>query len=111
MANELPNSYGNLLGSIKALVFMGVPHTRDVASLDAFAARLVRSVFECSGDDPKVEALQRSTYAWANISSQFLGRSDGVRMRSLRIRSFFETIPMPGEDHMVRSPNFRKLWS
>lgn len=91
LANERSDYYGKLLDSIKAVIFMAVPHRgADLAFWAAFAARLVKDVqLGFRGNPAFVEALQRNSRACADISRQFVGRS-----AKLSIRTFFETEKM-----------------
>lgn len=91
LANERPDHYEKLLHSIKASVFMAVPHRgADIAFWATFAARLLRNAQLGFGGNPAyVKALQRNSKQCADISRQFVGRSS-----KLSIRTFFETEQM-----------------
>lgn len=91
LANERSDHYEKLLASIKASIFMAVPHRgADIAFWAAFAARLLKNAQLGFGGNPAyVEALQRNSRICADISRQFVGRSS-----KLSIRTFFETEKM-----------------
>lgn len=98
LANERPEYYENLLNSIKASIFMAVPHRgADIAFWASFAARLLRNAqLGFAGNPSYVKALQRNSRECADISRQFVGRSS-----KLTIRTFFETEQMGNQ--LVRS--------
>lgn len=91
LANERPDHYEKLLHSVRASIFMAVPHRgADIAFWAAFAARLLRDAqLGFAGNPAYVNALQRNSRTCANISRQFVGRST-----NLSIRTFFETEKM-----------------
>ena len=91
LAHERPDHYEKLLESIKAAVFMAVPHRgADIAFWASFAAKLLRNAqMGFAGNPAYVNALQRNSRECADISRQFVGRSS-----KLNIRTFFETEQM-----------------
>jgi hypothetical protein len=94
LAHERSSAYGQLLGSVRGLMFFATPHRgSDAAYWAHFAARLLHMIQVGRGTNPSfVAALQRNSTEFANISTQFIERAV-----SLRIRSFYETDRYLGE--------------
>jgi hypothetical protein len=94
LAHERSNFYGNLLGHIRAVVFLGVPHRgSDVAYWATFAANILQFGQLRLGTNPAyITALQRNSPTFAHISTQFIERA-----APLSIRTFYETERMGGQ--------------
>ncbi len=88
LANERSKYYGDVLQHIRAAVFFGVPHRgSDTAYWANFAANILRfGQLGWRTNPAYVKALQRNSPTFANISTQFVGRTE-----QLSIRTFYET--------------------
>lgn len=93
IAHERSSYYGPLLNSVKALVFFGVPHRgSDLAYWSTLAARLLNTVQLGLGTNQSfVEALQRNSQTFADISQSFIERA-----APLKVRTFYETEKLYG---------------
>lgn len=99
LAQERSKLYGDLLSKIHGVVFLGTPHRgSDLAWWATFAAEILRTVQLGTGTNTHyVSALKRNSTEFANISQQWVERSEGVQ-----IRTFFETERLSGV--LVSSP-------
>src|ERR1700733_10469592 len=88
LAHERSSYYGDLLQHVRAVVFLGVPHRgSDIAYWAAFAAKILRvGQLGFQANPVYIEALQRNSPTFANISTQFIERAV-----PLSIRTFYET--------------------
>ena len=96
IAYERSSIYGNVLNSVYAMVFFGVPHRgSDLAYWSTLAARLLNTISLGSRTNTSfVEALQRNSQTFADISQSFIERA-----APLKIRTFYETEKLYG--HLV----------
>ncbi|KAH0536549.1 hypothetical protein FGG08_006579 [Glutinoglossum americanum] len=88
LAHERSRHYADILGSVRGCVFLGVPHRgSDAAYWGTFAANLLKLAKPGININTKfLEALQRNSAVFAEISQQFVERG-----ASLQIRTFYET--------------------
>src|SRR5271155_2065542 len=101
-AHDQSHHYADLLQHVRGVVFLGVPHRgSDVACWATFAANILQFGQLGLGTNPAyVEALQRNSLTFANISTQFVERAE-----SLLIRTFFETERMGNQVVSSLSPS------
>jgi hypothetical protein len=94
IAHERSSEYRELLGSIKAVMFLGTPHCGSNAAYWAtYAANVLKVLQLGRGTNTSfVSALQRNSTEFANISQQWIERA-----APLKIRTFFETERLLGE--------------
>ena len=93
IAHELSKNFGTLLGSVRALVFFGVPHRgSDLAYWSALAAKLMKNIQLRTGTNTSfIEALKRNSQTFTDISQSFIERA-----APLKIITFFETERLKG---------------
>ncbi|KAJ0117970.1 hypothetical protein J7T55_014421 [Diaporthe amygdali] len=93
IAQERSRLYGDLLSKIYGVVFLGTPHRgSDLAWWATFAAEILRTVQLGTGTNTAyVSALKRNSTEFANISQQWVERSEAVQ-----IRTFYETERLAG---------------
>lgn len=93
LAQERSRLYGGLLSKVYGVVFLGTPHRgSDLAWWATFAAEIIRTVQLGMGTNTHyVSALKRNSTEFANISQQWVERSE-----NLQIRTFFETERLSG---------------
>lgn len=81
--------YGNILNSVKASVFFGVPHHGSDSAYWANSAANFVKLAQLAGSGANtnfIAALQRKSEVFADISQQFVERA-----APLTIRTFYET--------------------
>jgi hypothetical protein len=88
LAHERSNYYGDMLQRVRAVVFLGVPHRgSDLAYWATFTATILQfGQLGLRTNPAYVNALQKNSPTFANISTQFIERA-----APLSIRTFFET--------------------
>jgi hypothetical protein len=103
IAHERSSEYRELLGSIKAVMFLGTPHRgSDAAYWATYAANVLKVLQLGRGTNTFfVSALQRNSTEFANISQQWIERA-----APLRIRTFYETERLLGELVCLTMPLF-----
>src|SRR5436305_4388400 len=78
--------FGDLLSSVRGVIFFGVPHRgADLASSASFATNLI-NLLGINTNQSFVTALQRNSKTFMDISEQFIERA-----ARLQIRTFYET--------------------
>lgn len=102
IAHERSSHYGLLLNSVKALVFFGMPHRgSDLAYWSTLAAKLLNTVQVGRGTNQSfVEALQRNSKTFTDISQSFIDRA-----APLKVRTFYETEKLYGSLVCLTDPN------
>ncbi|PVH98023.1 hypothetical protein DM02DRAFT_616112, partial [Periconia macrospinosa] len=102
-AHQRLREYGELLDSIKGVIFFGTPHRgSDAAYWASYAARVLKTIQLGRGTNDKfVSDLRRNSKAFAEISEQWVERA-----APLRIRTFYETELLYGE-HVVDKDSAR----
>jgi hypothetical protein len=86
LAHERLNYYKDLLDSVHASVFLGVPHRGSgTANLGTFVANLSKALTGQTNAS-FISALKRGSSTLENISQQFIERG-----ASIQIRTFYET--------------------
>ncbi|KAK2613542.1 hypothetical protein N8I77_000449 [Diaporthe amygdali] len=93
LAQERSKLYGDLLSKVYGVIFLGTPHRgSDLAWWATFAAEILRTIQLGSGTNTAyVSALKRNSTEFANISQQWVERSEAVQ-----IRTFYETERLAG---------------
>ena len=88
LAHERSSIYGDILNSVKALVFFAVPHRgSSLAFWGNMFANLLRGAQLGTGTNTKfVEALKKNSKEFDDISESFIERA-----AELDIRTFYET--------------------
>jgi hypothetical protein len=101
IAHERSSEYGELLGSIKAAMFLGTPHRgSDAAYWATYVANVLKVLQLGRGTNTAfVSALQRNSTEFANISQQWIERA-----APLKIRTFYETERLLGELVCLTNP-------
>jgi hypothetical protein len=94
LAHERSGIYGQLLDCVRGVVFFGVPHRgADLAFWGSFAANLLKITQLGLGTNTTfVEALQRNSNTFAQISRQFTERG-----AKIQVRTFYETERLLGQ--------------
>jgi hypothetical protein len=88
IAHERSSDYGNLLGNVKGIVFMGTPHRgSSVASwVNIFSRVLNAAQLGSATNSALLNVLEMRSETLLNISQQFVERG-----AMFQIRTFYET--------------------
>ncbi len=94
IAHERPNAYGNLLESVRGILFFGVPHRgSEAAYWGSFVANIMAiTQLGFRVNTRFVDALRKNSKSFSDILRQFV--EPGSR---LNIRSFYETEKLFGQ--------------
>ena len=103
IAHERSSEYGELLGSIKAAMFLGTPHRgSDAAYWGTYVANVLKVLQLGRGTNTSfISALKRNSPEFANISQQWIERA-----APLKIRTFYETERLLGELVCLTTPHY-----